>query len=316
MRQENRSGRPAWIGLLALSMVLFGSNISNAASLRVDSRAGGTFFVFDGNNIELDVIDGDARNPAFFPDDSVAALAVTEFNFASAQGSAGFGWLRSSANATSQVGRNSQVDTSSNTSAQWRDVLTFVPSDPALLNTAGSFRSRMTTGGALQTQTGFLGNAIASVGISANFGSGATAQGFSKSQTSATVAGITKNTGDISLLLDVEVAFIWGQQLSFDAELRANANAFGSEGNVGSGGEAFANFLNTSEWGGITGVRQADGSVVTDFQLISSSGANYLNAIAAPVPEPSTAVLLGFALALATVARRLHRSATNAATSP
>lgn len=186
MRTTNRTDGPAWLGLLAV--MLFDPNISFAASLQVDSFAGGRFVVFTSGTTELDTSDNAVQNPAS-ADDFATAFAVTEFNFASAQGSAGFGWLRASANATSQVGGNSLRETSSNTVAQWRDVITLTPADPALLNTAGLFHSTIATGGGLLAQTGFLGSAIANVGVNANFGSGITAQEFRRASTSISVAG-------------------------------------------------------------------------------------------------------------------------------
>ena len=305
MRTANRTGGLAWLGLFAV--LLLDSGSSSAASLQADSFAGGRFVVFTSGTTELDTTDNDVKNPAS-SDDSVTAFAVTEFNFASALGSAGFGWLRASANATSQVGGNSLRETSSNSVAQWQDVITLTPADPALLNTAGLFAATITTGGGLLAQTGFPGSAIASVGVNASFGSGITAQEFRRFSTSTSVAGVTTNTGDISLLLDFDVAFIWGQPLSFSANLVAIANSFGSEGNIGSGGEASSNFANTSEWGGITNVRRSDGGVVTDFQLTSGSGANYLAATVAPVPLPASVWLLGTAVAGLVGRRWLQRT--------
>lgn len=294
MRTANRTDGLAWLGLSAV--MLFNSGISSAASVQVDSFAGGNLVVFTSGRTELDTRDNDIKNPAS-SDDSVTAFSVTEFSFASALGSAGFGWLRASANASSQVGGNSLVETISNAVARWDDVITLTPDDPALLNTPGFFRATIATGGGLLAQTGFLGNATASVGVNAKFGSGVTAQECRRSRTSTSRAGVTTNTGDPSLLLDCDVAFIWGQPLSVSADLVATAESFGSEGNIGSGGEASSNFANTSEWGGITNVRRSDGGGVTDFQLTSASGANYLTAIVAPVPLPASVWLLGTAVA-------------------
>lgn len=68
-----------------------------------------------------------------------------------------------------------------------------------------------------------------------------------------------------------------------------------------------ADFVGTIYWGGITGVT-ANGSPLTDFEILSASGVDYRNATAAPEPTPTLLVLAGLA-AIGTWARVRRQSA-------
>jgi hypothetical protein len=74
-------------------------------------------------------------------------------------------------------------------------------------------------------------------------------------------------------------------------------------------GVADADLGNAITWGGIVELRDANGSLVTDFTARSSdTGFDYANAFAAPVPALTTAWLFGFGLLCMIVMARMGNS--------
>jgi hypothetical protein len=84
--------------------------------------------------------------------------------------------------------------------------------------------------------------------------------------------------------LTLSTEFIYGDPFNVRFNLVANAQV-----DTSFASNALVDLSHTARWGGFTEVLDAGGNRVADFNATSDSGFNY----AAPVPEPSSVMLLG-----------------------
>ena len=114
-----------------------------------------------------------------------------------------------------------------------------------------------------------------------------------------------QHSADVPTTLTLEVPIVFGHSVYFQTELsvrtEANVDAPGlSPDDPTYGfprvGGATASFLHTLRWDGISRVTDAQGRAVDGFGVASATGIDWR--VAAPVPEPSTAALLGLGVAL------------------
>ena len=99
------------------------------------------------------------------------------------------------------------------------------------------------------------------------------------------------------------LAFVFGEPIDLSVQGISAASVSGD-------GVASADFANTIEWGGFTEVRDAKGSIVTDYTVVAGSGVDWSLPVG-EVPEPS-AVSMGAAggvLLLLQLSLRRRRSA-------
>ena len=109
------------------------------------------------------------------------------------------------------------------------------------------------------------------------------------------LSGICSVTGVSSVLVPVQIDFIWGTPFESGLELQATALVGGSS--YGGPDAAYASgtldFLNTVNWQGIQSVRDSQGNLVTGWTVSSGSGTDYSTAV---VPAPGSLLLLATAL--------------------
>lgn len=101
-------------------------------------------------------------------------------------------------------------------------------------------------------------------------------------------------------ILYVTTDFVWGNHIATSFELQTSVGTYVP--NPGRGGAASYNFDagNSAYWAGIVSAT-ADGELVNDYLLTSLSGTDYSRSFvpaAAEVPEPATAAVFLFGLAL------------------
>ncbi|MBC8141371.1 MAG: hypothetical protein H7Y38_08010 [Armatimonadetes bacterium] len=280
----------------------------HAQSLSASVEGGGFFSVYGQTPDIIDLSDRQVIDPAQNGD---AAFANGKDYSYSARASAGFGWLRAAAISESQSFTNGYMQGFAEGRGEWADTLLFTPTDPALIGTTGSFSSTLITGGIMLVNSSFLADASASVIVGVEWESGTNITTFQRYQSVSSVGGIeTPPEGDLSLLLNMEVPFIWGLPSTVRTILRVAASSATSEGSNAQSGRSSADYGNTSTWGGISQVRESvGGAATTAYSLSSGSGANYRNAITAPavVPESSSVTLLAVTAVGATLIRRRYR---------
>jgi len=121
-------------------------------------------------------------------------------------------------------------------------------------------------------------------------------------------SGTTRETSNIPAVFDLTIPFTFGSDklILYRTSVFALATT-GSLGAQSAGATAasFADYGQTLQWGGISGIFTAQGVQVDDFTLQSRSGFDYLTAPVAAIPEPSTwAMLIAGLLALGAVVKR------------
>lgn len=111
-------------------------------------------------------------------------------------------------------------------------------------------------------------------------------------------------TNGIAGTYTFDIPFTMGTPFLLFLSLNSEAQAFGASSVDDA--DAFSNFASTGTWGGISEVRLADGTLVSDYTVTSGSGFDwghaYGSAAAPPpitaVPEPGTCALMLAGLAL------------------
>jgi hypothetical protein len=223
-------------------------------------------------------------------------------------GASGFGILGSLAGAEAEVGANGYAQGY----AQWNDLLVITPSDPSLLFTPGTLSFSASVGGAGGVQ--LTGASAASVWFgSASYNAwisfdifGCAACIFSASgdwyANDENPGGVFTGDGT-SALISGTVDITFGIPVPMQGSLFTYASATG--GDAGRT-EAFASYLSTLLWQGISEVRDQDGALVAAYTVTSESTTDWSQAA---VPEASTALLLGLGLAPLALVRRQRPAA-------
>jgi hypothetical protein len=108
-------------------------------------------------------------------------------------------------------------------------------------------------------------------------------------------------TGGLGGMWDVSVPITFDLAFTMDATLVTTASALAGSNSTAS---SWADFGNSIYWAGITSITLADGSVVTEFSALGSTGHDWkASAVPAtvpvpePIPEPATILLLAAGLA-------------------
>lgn len=103
--------------------------------------------------------------------------------------------------------------------------------------------------------------------------------------------------------LSIPVLFGYQTSLSYTLDLYAYPGASTSVGGLGTAADGFADYSHTLNWGGITGVYDANGNPVLNFTATSTSGFDYLTSAVVPLPAAFWLLCSGL-LSLFGVARR------------
>lgn len=118
--------------------------------------------------------------------------------------------------------------------------------------------------------------------------------------------GINNHFSSIPSVISVKIPVTFGSLINLTYVLDLTDLAFAHSGTAGTGtwAQAAVDYGHTLRWGGISGVYDSTGALVSSYTATSASGFNYLSA--APVPEPQTYALLlaGLGLMTAIVRRR------------
>jgi hypothetical protein len=115
-------------------------------------------------------------------------------------------------------------------------------------------------------------------------------------------------------LAPFEVSVLNGQMLylSMWSEASSDFTANVADGYTGApiNVRAFSDYTKTLRWGGISGARLLDGTILTGYTAIGDDGFDYVNAAGAvTVPEPSTAFVLCMGVSMLAAARNRRRHA-------
>lgn len=100
----------------------------------------------------------------------------------------------------------------------------------------------------------------------------------------------------VVIALKIPVTFGYVTNLTYVLDLTDLAWTHSLIGGTGISAVAFADYAHTMAWGGITGVYDASGALLSSFTISSASGFNYLNAVAVPEPEGFALLLAGLGL--------------------
>jgi hypothetical protein len=120
---------------------------------------------------------------------------------------------------------------------------------------------------------------------------------------SVTGNNVSFTPGSLAGVYSFDMPIPLGPSFQLMASLDAFVQSLTSD--ASDGASANSNFGSTGTWGGISEVRLADGTVVTDYRLVSDSGFDWRNGygsaatpIPTPVPEPGTWALMLAGLAV------------------
>ncbi len=229
-------------------------------------------------------------------------------------GASGFGHLGSLAGAEAEAGGTSYGQGVSG----WKDTFVITPSNPNLMLTPGTFTFSASVGGSGGVQLADAGVATSWDGHS-NFTAYIVFEPFvvcatcsflasgdwyaSENDPVGTFYGNGTFGSTTSALLSGTVDFTFGVPVDMTATLATAAQAHG--GDAGRTG-AFASYLSTLLWDGMSEVRDGNGALVTAYGVTSESTTDWSQAVV--VPEPSTAVLLSLGLVPLVLPGRRRRS--------
>lgn len=235
-------------------------------------------------------------------------------DFTDAHASASAGQLRAYSEARSAPGSGYFGIFASN-SAYFRDDFLFESAGRA--GTTGTVQIKFTVDGTLavarNSSQGYVSGIDSTVRANADytFKGGTNGPAFSKSESLrtdayATAQGVAAHTG--SPFLGIEqtytIPFTFGTVLE-GVELRINSNAQ-AIGRPDFSSSAVADLSHTANWGGFGELRDASGTLLTDYTFTSGSGFDFTQSITA-VPEPSS-MILGMIGCSAIALRRRFRS--------
>jgi len=197
---------------------------------------------------------------------------------------AGFGWVGVQVGAEVDVGvlaGSGSIQASAR--AQFTDLLTITPANPALLGTWGRFSYTVVLsgiGGVDDASSNGYGEVIYS-------GLGLPSGGWiSSSQGLGRGASIGS---PLPVVATFERFTLFGAPTFIEVRLDAELQVLVYEGRV----DAYADLMHTAAWGGIASVSTLDGQLLgpDGYALASASGTDYRGAIS-PVPEPGAWLLL------------------------
>jgi hypothetical protein len=191
--------------------------------------------------------------------------------------------------------------------AEWTDQFTIIPANHSLDFSLGTVTFSLPFSGSGMADAGGVTNTtnLTFAQYTAEVDAGVCASGpctFSKQGSWADrrpIGGGLEFTGDpVAGFSQISVPFRFSIAAPLHVKLGVEAQAVvGPEAVTAT---ASADFGHTLTWGGFDQVLDSQGNVVTAYTVASDSGFNY----AAPVPEPSTAVLLAAGLGCVSVVRR------------
>jgi hypothetical protein len=199
---------------------------------------------------------------------------------------------------------NNELSANGSAMAVWSDIVTVVPTDPALLFTHGLFSFEVQAGGSGgATQGAHLGFGSAHYIVTVQVGGAMcpTTCSFRRfGYWNETLAGMGGDPLPLSIAADVDI--IIGSPFTLSVSLSADASVFTGDERV----EAHSNILHTALWNGITSMKDANGNEFA-HEVQSLSGTNWSLPYAAPVPEPATWFTLLAGLALMGASGSLRR---------
>ena len=278
-------------------------------TLACDAQAG----LFSNSSAGYAEPHGDAITSRTDPTSPVSSVSITgPLGVAAAAGNAAASYGALHAASTSIVGGDGQARAGA--SSSWIDSVTVSSS----LSGAATARGTFNLSGALSSRVGGTSTAAfanSTVGASVVVGGvqvfsvgaqllhrNASNSDFDIDSTSVSGRNVSYAPGSLAGSYSFDIPFTLGTPFQLFANLTAETRAFGSSGldDVA----ANSNFASTGTWGGISDVRLADGTVVSDFSVGSDSGFDWAHAYSAvlppvpAVPEPGTFALfmagLGF----------------------
>lgn len=226
---------------------------------------------------------------------SAGYSAVTGFASATTSVTVGQGWARGSAEASAG---GDPATGSGSVQGMWVDDFTFsAPSQSGM----GTATVTLNVSGSLSASSGGSPGNHAGADWNLYFKAGTVSQPFvGLGQIGASPSGVVAS-GDLSGgTYDVTFNFFFNVPIEIRVALNVSASATDS-------GSAGAQFGNTLEWGGITELRDSSGSLVGSYNLVSGSGVDWRQAVAAPAVVPLPAgfgLLCSGLLGLALAARR------------
>lgn len=199
---------------------------------------------------------------------------------------------------------NNQLSANGFASAAWSDIVTVVPTNPALNLTRGVFSFEVVAGGSggvtQRPHQGF-GSADYSLGVEVGGAFCPTVCSFiRRGYWNETLAGMGGDTLPASIAADVVITI--GTPFTLGVSLFANASVFTGDETV----EAYSDLSQTVLWNGITSMKDANGNDFA-YEVQSLSGTNWALPYAAPVPEPATWLTLLAGLALMGASGRRRR---------
>jgi hypothetical protein len=214
---------------------------------------------------------------------------------ATASAGAGYGWSKLS---TSAQAVGSQTPVAGMAMGGWADMLTIVPTDPALIGTQAHLNFNLHVDGQLKVSLGYFAGPYAQIRLSAygnklfdfanplsdtviQLGMGTTPDAVTTLNVNQTVPmSLTFTLGDTFQMSVFERSLSWIQtQWPIFPQTTASAD-----------------FSNTFTWQGVSSVTVGGTSVA--YTMTSASGVNWANAIT-PVPEPGSGALVLAGLLLA-----------------